>query len=35
MAGSSEQYSMVLVLALGNLTPDDINLITMDYPTGV
>lgn len=35
MAGSNEQYSTVRALALGNLTTADVNIVNMDYPTGV
>jgi NitT/TauT family transport system substrate-binding protein len=35
MAGSSEQYTAVRSLAVGNLTLADVDIVNMDYPTGV
>jgi NitT/TauT family transport system substrate-binding protein len=35
MAGSSEQYSTVRALALGSLTTNEVNIVNMDYPSGV
>jgi NitT/TauT family transport system substrate-binding protein len=35
MAGSSEQYSTVHALAIGNLTMDEVTVVNMDYPSGV
>jgi NitT/TauT family transport system substrate-binding protein len=35
MASSDQDYSIFRVLVLGNLTKDDIEVVTLDYPSGI
>jgi NitT/TauT family transport system substrate-binding protein len=35
MASNDQQYTLFRSLALGNLTPDDVEIISMDYPSAL
>ena len=35
MASGDQDYSIFRILALGNLTTDDVQIVNMDYPSGV